>query len=72
MKRLINQHPGRVLRAALGILPFALLVGFYLWGDWPDTRDFVGAALIIGGGLVVIYLENRARRRIVRPAQIDY
>ena len=30
MKRLINQHPGRVMRAALGILPFALLVVFYL------------------------------------------
>ena len=31
MKRLINQHPGRVLRAALGILPFALLAaGFFV------------------------------------------
>lgn len=53
-------------------LPFALLVGLYLWGDWPDSRAFIGAALIIGGGLVVIFIENRARRRIARPAQIDY
>ena len=30
MKRLVNNHPGRVMRAALGILPFALMVVLYL------------------------------------------
>ena len=53
-------------------LPFALLVGYYLWGDWPEARSFIGAGLIIGGGLAVVYVENRARRKALRPAQIDY
>ena len=53
-------------------LPFALLVGYYLWGDWPEVRSFIGAGLIIGGGLAVVYVENRARRKALRPAQIDY
>jgi len=25
-------------------LPFALVVGYYLWGDWPDWPAFVGSA----------------------------
>ena len=53
-------------------LPFALVVGFYLWGDWPDWRAFVGTGLIIGSGLLVVYLENRAHKRLLQHAQIDY
>jgi drug/metabolite transporter (DMT)-like permease len=53
-------------------LPFALLVGYYLWGDWPQARAFVGTGLIIGGGLMVVYLDNRAWRKSSRRAQIDF
>ena len=53
-------------------LPFALLVGYWVWGDWPDTRSFIGTGLIIGSGLVMMYLENRAQRRLPKRAQIDY
>ena len=53
-------------------LPFALIVGYYLWGDWPDWRAFVGTGLIIASGLLVVYLENRARRKSLQHAQIDY
>jgi len=53
-------------------LPFALVVGYYLWGDWPDWRAFVGTGLIIGSGLLVVYLENRAHKRLQQHAQIDY
>ena len=52
-------------------LPFALAVGFALWGDWPDARAFLGTGLIVGSGLVVVYLENRAYRKSLRPAPID-
>ena len=47
-------------------LPFALVVGYYLWGDWPDWPAFVGTGLIIGSGLLVVYLENRERARETR------
>lgn len=53
-------------------LPFALVVGYYVWGDWPDLRAFIGTGLIIGSGLVMLYLENRAQRRSPKRAQIDY
>lgn len=54
-------------------MPFALLVGYYLWGDWPDLVSFAGSGLIIFSGLIIVYLENRAsRKKPIRPAQIDY
>lgn len=53
-------------------LPFALAVGFYLWGDWPDARAFIGTGLIIGSGIMVVYLESRTPRKPVSHAQIDY
>ena len=53
-------------------LPFALIVGYYLWGDWPDWRAFVGTGMIIASGLLVLYLDNRAHRKSLAHAQIDY
>ncbi len=53
-------------------LPFALVVGYYLWGDWPDWPAFVGTGLIICSGLLVMYLENRDHKKIRQHAQIDY
>ena len=53
-------------------LPFALSVGFWLWGDWPDWSAFIGTGMIIGSGLLVFYLENRAQRKSIPRAQIDY
>ena len=53
-------------------LPFALVVGFYLWGDWPDARAFLGTGLIVGSGLVMLYFEKRSQRGRPKPAQIDY
>ena len=53
-------------------LPFALIVGYYLWGDWPDWPAFVGTGMIICSGLLVMYLENRDHRKIQQHAQIDY
>lgn len=53
-------------------MPYALITGYLLWGDWPDRVSMLGSGLIIGGGLLVIYLESRANRPAPRPAQIDY
>jgi drug/metabolite transporter (DMT)-like permease len=53
-------------------LPFALVIGYYLWGDWPDSYAFVGTGLITCSGLLVFYLENRAHRKSLQHAQIDY
>jgi len=51
-------------------MPFALFVGYYLWGDWPDSTAFIGSGLIIFSGMLIVYLENRKKQ--TRAAQIDY
>ena len=41
-------------------MPLALVLGFYLWGDWPDLIAFAGSSLIILGGLLVIFFEHQS------------
>lgn len=41
--------------------------GWVFWGDWPDAGGWVGIALIIGAGLLVMYGDARAGRK-ARPA----
>ena len=43
-------------------LPFAVLIGFVVWGDLPGLREYFGSALIIISGLIVIYFESNSRR----------
>jgi drug/metabolite transporter (DMT)-like permease len=43
-------------------LPFALILGYYLWGDWPDWISIVGSGFIIFSGFLIVYLENRDDR----------
>ena len=52
-------------------LPFALIVGYYLWGDWPDWPAFVGTGLIISSGLLVMYLEKRDHKQALRRKSIE-
>ncbi len=52
-------------------LPFALIVGYYLWGDWPDWPAFVGTGLIISSGLLVMYLEKRDHKQALRLKRIE-
>ena len=40
-------------------LPFEVLWGYLIWGDFPDLFTFLGIALIVVGGLTVI-LRSRA------------
>jgi drug/metabolite transporter (DMT)-like permease len=42
-------------------LPFALIVGYLLWGDWPDLVSIAGSLLIIMSGLLIVYFENRTK-----------
>ena len=40
-------------------LIWATLLGFVIWGDWPDLWTWAGAALIIGSGLYIFHRERR-------------
>ena len=41
-------------------LLWAFALGYAIWGDWPRDEVFIGAALILGSGLLAI---NQQRRR---------
>ncbi|MGB5707448.1 MAG: DMT family transporter [Arenicellales bacterium] len=52
-------------------LPFAVIVGFMVWGDLPGSKEIIGSLLIIGSGLLVVFFENRSQHRTsVKEAQV--
>ncbi|MDO6461366.1 DMT family transporter [Granulosicoccaceae sp. 1_MG-2023] len=49
-------------------LIWALILGYFLWGDWPAPVAWLGIAIVVGSGLIIVYREHRARRH-ARAAQ---
>lgn len=45
------------------MIVWAIMFGYFVWGDFPTLRALFGAAMIVGAGLVVLYLELRATAR---------
>ena len=43
-------------------LLWALLLGFVLFGEWPQTLTLVGAAIVVASGLFTIYRERKTGR----------
>lgn len=43
---------------------WAIIFGYIFWGDFPTSRALFGVALIIGGGLVVLYRENQLKKKL--------
>ncbi len=52
-------------------LPFALIVGFIVWGDWPDWISLVGSALIVVGGLIIALFERSINAKPIRDVFRD-
>lgn len=48
-------------------LPLALIIGYYLWDDWPDWISIFGSGLIIFSGLLIVFIESRSRRFKTMP-----
>ena len=44
---------------------FAVLLGWFVFGDWPSGQMFAGAALVIAAGVLVIWRERQLSRRAV-------
>jgi drug/metabolite transporter (DMT)-like permease len=47
-------------------LVWALVLGFLMFGDWPDGLTLAGAGLIVATGIFTLYREHRARRALAR------
>ena len=50
-------------------LLFAVLLGYVVWGDVPNTWAWCGIALLVGSGLYVVYSE-RGRNAALRARQL--
>lgn len=44
------------------LLIFTTALGFWLFGEWPDLLDWVGAAIIIGSAVYVLRRERRSSK----------
>jgi drug/metabolite transporter (DMT)-like permease len=44
-------------------MPIALLLGYLVWGDWPDNYSMAGSALIIFSGILIVVIEKKGRRK---------
>lgn len=43
---------------------WATLFGWFVWSDWPDTRIWIGAAVIITSSLVIVWREQKRARQV--------
>jgi drug/metabolite transporter (DMT)-like permease len=43
-------------------LPWVALVGYLIWGEIPSDRTLWGMALVVGGGLYVMWREGVKRK----------
>lgn len=43
-------------------LVFALILGYVVFGDWPDAVTLLGAAIVVGTGLFTLYRARRLSR----------
>jgi drug/metabolite transporter (DMT)-like permease len=46
-----------------GQLLGAVVIGYFAFAEWPDTGTWVGAAVIIGSGLYILYRERSLQKR---------
>ena len=46
-------------------MPLALLLGYLVWGDWPDGYSLAGSALVIFSGILIVTIEKRARKKVL-------
>ena len=51
-------------------LIFAVLIGAFVFGEWPDATTLIGAGLIIGAG-IYSFLRERARMRQARALSLQ-
>jgi drug/metabolite transporter (DMT)-like permease len=44
-------------------MPMALLLGYLVWGDWPDHYSMAGSVLIISSGILIVVVEKKVRKK---------
>ncbi|MCV2877201.1 DMT family transporter [Rhodobacteraceae bacterium XHP0102] len=49
-------------------LVWALILGFFVFGDWPDLWTLIGASIVVASGIFTLLREHRVARRAERLA----
>ena len=60
-----------VASRSINSLIWALLLGWFVFGDWPQTIVLAGAAIVIAAGIFVIWREHQlglARKKAAEMA----
>jgi drug/metabolite transporter (DMT)-like permease len=52
-------------------LIWALLLGWLAFGDWPAPLTLIGAAIVVGSGVFMLYREGQLKRRIAAEAKLQ-
>ncbi len=47
-------------------VPFAILVGWLVWGQVPDSIALAGIVIVVGSGLYMMHRERAVRRAAAR------
>lgn len=47
-------------------LIWALVLGWFVFGDWPAPLTLIGAAIVVGSGIFMLYREGQIARRAKR------
>lgn len=50
-------------------LIWALVLGWYVFGDWPRTLTLIGAGVVVSSGVFMLYRERQLARRGVKQGQ---
>ncbi len=48
-------------------LVFAILLGYFIWGEIPRVLTLIGAGLIITSSLIIFMRESRLKKQVVSP-----
>jgi S-adenosylmethionine uptake transporter len=48
-------------------LIWAILLGWLVFGDWPDGLTLLGAAIVVGTGLFTVIRERRQAQAAQKP-----
>jgi S-adenosylmethionine uptake transporter len=51
-------------------LIWALVLGWLVFGDWPAPLTLLGAVIVVGSGVFMIYREGQLKRRIAAEARL--
>lgn len=51
-------------------LIWALVLGWLVFGDWPAPLTLLGAVIVVGSGVFMLYREGQLKRRIAAEAKL--